>query len=385
MRVLILSCNTGQGHNSTAASIQEALAERGAVCDLRDALAFVARWLSRLVCAAHTFVYRHVPGLFRWGYAYTERHRGVFAPNSIVCKILSRSADRLSRFCRENAYDVIICTHVFAGLIVTMMQEKYHLPLRAYSVETDYTCSPCAEQSKTERYFIPAEHLVGEFIKCGIPKQRIVASGLPIHREFFNHTDRQEAKSAMGIPADHSHLILMCGSMGCGPMKALVRLFNTSLKDHQDVTVICGTNRRLYRRLSRRYGANSRIHIRQYVQDISLLMDSADLYLTKPGGISVTEAAAKGLPMVFIDAVAGCEEYNMHYFIQRGAAVTARTPAALASLCLSLLSDPELLAQMSAAAKNASCGDGAKRISDLVWKDYLSGISPVQPCEPPEL
>ena len=41
---------------------------------------------------------------------------------------------------------------------------------------------------------------------------------------------------------------------------------------------------------------------------MALLMDSADLYLTKPGGISVTEAASMRLPMVFIDAVAGCEE-----------------------------------------------------------------------------
>lgn len=376
MRVLILSCNTGQGHNSTAASIAEALTAQGAECKTHDALAFVAGWISRLVSGVHTWVYRHMPGLFRWGYAYTERHRGVFSPHSLVYKALSRSAERLYGFCRDGMYDVIISTHVFAGLIVTIMQNRFHLPLHTYSVETDYTCSPCAEQASMERYFIPAAPLIGEFMKCGIPKQRIVASGLPIRQAFFTHTDKAEAKAAFGIAPEHSHLLLMCGSMGCGPMEKLVRLFHAGLGTNQELTVVCGTNKGLYQRLTRRFGGNSRLHILQYVQDISLLMDSADLYLTKPGGISVTEASAKGLPMVFIDAVAGCELYNMHYFIQRGAAVTARTPAALAALCLSLLSDPETLAHMSAAAGNACCGDGAKCISRLVLEDFRAGASP---------
>jgi len=78
-------------------------------------------------------------------------------------------------------------------------------------------------------------------------------------------------------------------------------------------------------------------------------MDSADLYLTKPGGISVTEAAHKRLPMVFVNAVAGCETHNLNFFLSHGAAMTADTPEELARTCLALLDDPARLTEMAAA------------------------------------
>lgn len=69
-------------------------------------------------------------------------------------------------------------------------------------------------------------------------------------------------------------------------------------------------------------------------------MDSADLYLTKPGGISITEAAVKCLPMAFVNAVAGCEQYNMDFFLNMGAAITADTPKKLAVKSMKLLRSP---------------------------------------------
>lgn len=75
-------------------------------------------------------------------------------------------------------------------------------------------------------------------------------------------------------------------------------------------------------------------------------MDSADLYLTKPGGLSVTEAYVKALPMVCIDAVAGCEEHNRNFFLRMGAAKTGRNVQQLRNLCLRLLTDRRQLAEM---------------------------------------
>ncbi|MFR7461994.1 MAG: hypothetical protein ACLUW8_14630 [Subdoligranulum sp.] len=43
-------------------------------------------------------------------------------------------------------------------------------------------------------------------------------------------------------------------------------------------------------------------------------MQASDLFLTKPGGLSTSEAMAAELPMVLIDAVAGCETHNLNFF-----------------------------------------------------------------------
>lgn len=95
---------------------------------------------------------------------------------------------------------------------------------------------------------------------------------------------------------------------------------------------------------------------------MALLMDSADLYLTKPGGISVTEAASMKLPMVFIDAVAGCEEYNKDFFLRAGGAATGETPSEIARVSLKLLGDEAALEKMGDALDAAVPHDAAAHI-----------------------
>lgn len=369
MRILILSCNTGQGHNSAAAAIKEYFSEKGVACDIYDALCFISDKTSKTISEWHTRIYRNRPGLFRWGYHYADVHRGVFRAESAVYKFLTQSTDRLYHFCRAEQYDAVLCTHAFSGLMVSDMRKKYDYGIPAYFVATDYTCSPSTEQGKVNRYFIPSAELAQEFVKCGLSKESLIASGIPIRGMFFDRVPKNIAKQSFDIPADHQHILLMCGSMGCGPIKKIVKLFSKRLSSKQDLTVVCGTNRALYQRLAKKYSSYENIHIHGYIENVALLMYSADLYLTKPGGISVTEASAVGVPMVFINAVAGCEEYNMHYFIQHGAATTAKTPGALVRLSFSLLSSPDTLEQMGAASRKACCGNGAQNIYNI-----LSGV-----------
>ena len=117
------------------------------------------------------------------------------------------------------------------------------------------------------------------------------------------------------------------------------------------LTIVCGSNEKLHEKLQLAYLTCPNVHVEGLVTDMPLYMRSADLFMTKPGGLSTTEAAAMGLPMVLIDAVAGCEEHNLDFFVRRGGAVTADTPQALASAALTLLDDDAQLARMSQALK----------------------------------
>ncbi|EJW95705.1 monogalactosyldiacylglycerol synthase, partial [gut metagenome] len=107
-------------------------------------------------------IYRYMPGLFRFGYRYSEEHPGVFKTDSGIYKILTAGADRLHRFIRENGYDAIICTHVFSALIVSEILRRHSLSARTYFVATDYTCSPSCGQSTLDTYFIPDASIAGE-------------------------------------------------------------------------------------------------------------------------------------------------------------------------------------------------------------------------------
>ncbi|MBQ2998703.1 MAG: glycosyltransferase, partial [Oscillospiraceae bacterium] len=127
------------------------------------------------------------------------------------------------------------------------------------------------------------------------------------------------------------------------PVKKILEYLHKDITADTDISVVCGNNRKLYKKLYSKYKTAKNIHIMGFSNDVPLLMDSADLYLTKPGGLCTSEALAKALPMVLIDAVAGCEKHNMEYFIKICGGENAPTPKALAKKCSLLLNDEEKL------------------------------------------
>ena len=362
MRVLILSCNTGAGHNSCAKATRDAVIEHGEECDIEDALRFISDKSSKVISGGHSGVYRHVPWLFSKGYSYAEHHRNLFAEDTVLYNYFTKASEGIYRLILEKKYDAVLCTHPFSALILTDILKKHKLNIITAFLATDYTCSPTVEQSSLDLYFIPDRSLSEEFVSFGIPRERIVASGIPIRRMFFQNTEKKQAKRACGIPENHKHLLMMCGSMGAGPMTKVARALSEQLSADQDLTVVCGTNKKLFEQLSEQYTPNANIHILGFVDDMSLLMDSADLYITKPGGISVTEATVKALPMVFIDAVAGCEEHNLRFYLSVDGAVTAKEPHQLASLCTELLTNDDKRLHMSENLRSLNSHDAATEI-----------------------
>lgn len=364
MRVLILSCNTGEGHNSCGKAIRDAFQAKGIACEMVDALRFVSPSFSKIMSWGHTRIYRYAPGLFRSGYQYAEVHNGMFEEAASIYKMLTSGTDQLYHFIQEQDFDTIICAHVFSALMMTDILRQYHPNLRTGFVATDYTCSPSCGESELDVYFIPDSSLREEFAMCGVPKEKQIASGIPIRQEFFNYPDKAAARKHLGLPSDGCHLLIMSGSMGCGPIRKLVKHLATRLPDNCYVSVICGTNQKLRKQLERDHAEQPRIHMYGFRKDIATIMDSADLYLTKPGGISTSEAAQKKLPMVFVNAVAGCETYNLNFFVQQGSAATANTPEELATLAISLLLDDDKRKKMSASFCQADSQSAAEVICD---------------------
>jgi len=339
VRVLILSCNTGEGHNSCAKAIKEVFDTKGEVCVIEDALRFISTKASRFISWGHVFVYRNLPWLFNWGYRFTEKHTGVFREKNMMYNFFGKGADELYKFIARGTYDAVICTHPFASLMLTETQRRYKLSVKTAFVATDYTCSPGVNDSNLDYYFIPDERLIPDFESMNITKEKILANGIPIRQIFYTHTEKDEAKQRLGIKASQKHIVMMCGSMGCGPIEKLAGLLTEQLQYGFDMTVVCGTNDKLKARLEHKYGDRKNLHICGYVKDMSAMLDSADLYLTKAGGISVTEAARKKLPMVFINAVAGCEDYNSAFYTQLGCAKRSADAKELLRVCNSLVSD----------------------------------------------
>lgn len=357
MKVMVLTCSTGEGHNSAARAIKEAFEAGGGACDIVDSLGLVSKKASLFVSSWHTRIYRHMPKMFAAGYSYTERHPAILTKKKWDRPYISPGVDKLYRMLHKGGYDAILCVHAFCATTVSKMRGKYGHTLPAYFVATDYTCSPSVAQSDMDLFFIPHEGLAAEFEAGGVPRHKLVPLGIPVRQIFYAPVEKARAKALLGLPPQKRHVLLMCGSMGCGPMEALALALSDSLPEDAILSVACGTNEKLLRALEKHGRQNLRLL--GFTDKIPLLMDSAEIFLTKPGGISISEAGAKGLPMLLIHAVGGCESRNLRYFWDRNWAQTAEGPKGIAQRCLEMLADPEGLQRQSAALRAAFCGNAA--------------------------
>jgi len=368
MRVLILSCNTGGGHNACAGAIRQSFQNCGDICDIEDSIRFCSGKLSGFMSWGHTTMYRHIPRLFSFGYGFAEKHPSMIKDDASVYKLLTSGANKLRQFMIQGQYDTLICTHVFSGLLVHQMQRKAPLGIKTAFVATDYTCSPGTANSMLDLYFIPSPALCSEYMEQGVPEKKLVPCGIPIRSEFYHTADKELSKEKCGVGLDHFHVLVMCGSMGCGPMKLLAKQLYARMDARCEISLVCGMNEKLYKQLSNMFRNVPNVHIYGYVQDVSALMDSADLYVTKPGGLSTSEAAAKRLPMVLLDVVSGCEEHNMDFFVKTGGAVMALGVDGVVGRCLVLAKEPEKLEQMRNALAAHFPGNAADTISETMHK-----------------
>ena len=98
MQTLILSCNTGAGHNSCAQAVQEAYHSRGEICNITDSLQFISEKASTFISNLHTRIYRHAPRLFDAGYQRAESHEDIFCEGTPIYKLLSSGAERMYQY-----------------------------------------------------------------------------------------------------------------------------------------------------------------------------------------------------------------------------------------------------------------------------------------------
>lgn len=367
--VLILSCSTGQGHNSCAQAIREYFETKNVKCEIMESLAFISKRFSDFISWGHSFMYRHIPGMFSWGYSYSLEHPKIFHEHSEVYSCLEKGVPQLYQYIVENQFDAVICTHVFPAIMMTSLQKRYSITVQTSYIATDYTCHPGLDRCSIQYYFVPTAEMKEVLLQYGISEEQVVLSAIPVRKQFCNK--EEHSKELLHIDPTYRHLLVMCGSMGCGPISAVLKKIANELPEKTAVTVLCGTNRWLYKRLKNRYRKCENIYIQGFTNKISLYMDSADLYLTKPGGISVSEAAAKNLPMVLVNAVAGCERYNMDYFTKMGAGVTADSPKELAKAALSILCSPDETKKMESAFPEFVKEDGA----EVIYETLSEGIT----------
>ncbi len=364
MEALILSCGTGGGHNSAGKAVMEELVRRGHHAVMLNPYTLQSGRLAGKIDRIYISTVKKAPRVFGAVYKIGEAYRKL-PGRSPVYYVNRGMVPAMAKYLRQHHFDVVIMPHLFPAEVLTNMKEcGMQLPKTIY-VATDYCCIPFTEETDCDAYIIPTQELTGDFSGRGIPRERIYPFGIPVLRGFSDTVMQEEAKHRLGLAPEKKYILISGGSMGAGGIGKMLHLLLTYTDKNSRVhpIVICGNNKKLYARLKRRYG--KKVTVVGYTEQIVDYMKASCLYITKPGGLSSTEAAVCGVPLVHMPPIPGCETKNVRYFTGHGMSLACVVTKRGMRQVIGLLNDERTRAAMLDCQGKHIAKDAAVRICEL--------------------
>ena len=341
MKILILSCSTGGGHNAAGKAVKEQLERKGHEAVMLDPFSLKSDKTASKVGNAYLLTAGKFPGLFGFIYKIgskisSSRHKSpVYYANTLMVK-------RLKAYLDENHFDAVVMPHLFPAEMMTCMKRRHMNIPPTVLISTDYTCIPFFEETECDYYIIPHEDLLEEDIEKGLPAEKLYAFGIPVSPSFQKKTDKEKAKEKLRLPTDKPVYLIMSGSMGFGKMHLFVFELTRKLTHGEQLIIICGNNKKTQRILKYTYYRNKNVHITGFTEHVSDYMDASDVIFTKPGGLTSTEALVKNIPVVYTAAIPGCETKNREFFVSRGLALASERIHVQISQGITLVENKEI-------------------------------------------
>ena len=338
MKVLLLSCPTGEGHNSAARAVEEALRRAGADSIIVDPISFLGKRAQQLVSGLYNGMIRNVPRTFGAIYKMGE----AFSNTGITSPVYfgnAAYAKKLFRYIRNMGFDAVVSTHLYGMEAMTAIRRRISADIPSYGVMTDYTSIPFFTEVELDGYFVPRCGIRETLVEKGISDQSIHETGIPVSARFSNLMARDTARQALQLTDDASVYLIMTGGVGCSNMLGICQWLLKSGNPQDRYFFMTGHNDAMRRQLAERYGTIPQLHAVGYTRDIDLYMSAADVIVTKPGGLSSTEAAVANLPIVHCNAIPGCETQNAAFFSDRGLSLWAKKESDIAAFARSLATD----------------------------------------------
>ncbi len=317
MKALIFTVTTGQGHNQVARVLCDALSEANIEAMSMDAFEYITPVLKKTIDQGYLVSTKRLPKMYGKGYRMVEK-RDTESHDSMFAKFLNGIlARKLVKFVEDISPDIIVCTHVFAAIMVSYVANKLDAGIKTVGIITDFTMHPYWEEAPMDYYVVASELLCNQARKKGISPDEIIPIGIPINPVFSDKLPKAEARRMLGFD-DKRTVLVMSGSMGYGKIGSMIKKLDQSEMDFQIVSV-CGNNLRLKKRIDK-MSFRHKVYNYGFSDKVSLFMDAADCIVTKPGGLTTSEALAKGLPMIIANPIPGQEDRNVEFLLNNGVA-----------------------------------------------------------------
>ncbi|WP_281183649.1 diglucosyl diacylglycerol synthase [Staphylococcus schleiferi] len=271
--------------------------------------------------------------------------------------------------------DLILLT--FPTPVMSVLTEQFNINIPIATVMTDYRMHKNWITPYSARYYLATEDLKDEFASVGIPRETLKVTGIPISARFEDRIDREAWLTQHHLDPKAQTILMSAGAFGVskGFEQMIQRIIDES--PNAQVVMICGRNKELKRQLSKAFKGNRDVLILGYTNNMNEWMASSHLMITKPGGITISEALTRKVPMIFLNPAPGQELENALYFEQKAFGKIADTPSEAIDIVTHLTRHPNEINAMIQNMAEARQPNATQRLC----QDLLDLLYNASQCE----
>ncbi len=364
-KVLILSASAGAGHVRAAEALVRAFQEMNAAAEVRhvDTLAYTNKLFRHLYSKAYIELVNKTPELLGWLYDALDKPWKNERRRLALDKLNTRP---FVKMLREYQPEITVCTHFLPAEIISWLKAKEKINWPQAIVVTDFDVHAMWLCHHFEQYFVALDETRVHLEKLGIPPEKITVSGIPIDPLFAQVKDKRAMREKHALDVERTTILLSAGGFGVGPVEHILQSL-AGLQHPAQVVALCGRNDDLkirVERLAAELPHNHALRIKAigYTTEMDEFMSASDMLLGKPGGLTTSEALAKGLVCCVVNPIPGQEERNSDHLLEEGVAIRCNNLPALAYKIDRLLSDPARVETMKDNARRLARPDAARDI-----------------------
>ena len=357
-KALILTASFGGGHNKAANNIKEKLEQRGFEVNEIDLLKEISEKLDNLHVGGYLGIVTKTPEIYGLIYKSTN----ITQSQNIFSKpILNVLSNKILPILEEKKPDVVIGTHVFAIGIMEHIKQKDYYDVPFISVITDYVTHKMYFSDYVDYYIVASEFTRNKMIDDGIKQDKIFAYGIPIDDSFKErHYDKKEG----------FNILTIFGALGMNDFSEYIMPI-LDIADDIKLTMVCGKNEELKEKLEKKYSLfvnQNRLEFIGYTNEIAKLMEEHQILITKPGGLTLTEAIIKNIPLIIPFYIPGHEEENRNFVVEEEIGVYANGVDAVVKEVTKFYKNRRRVEYMALNMKDIAEGFSVDKIADLVEK-----------------
>ena len=362
---LIVTASIGSGHIKAAEAIGNEIKRKYPAADIRivDFMSRETAWIHWLMKKIYLKMLAFVPNLYEFLYKFSGGHASGSTVQMLFSLVMQRTMAKLLDHYKP---DVLICTHPFPEGAASRLKCSGKADFFFAVVMTDYSVHQIWLYPGVDRYFVATEKMRQDLLAAGFSADTIQVTGIPIAYREDEQSARELLLDKFGLRADIPVLLLMGGGLGLGGVDfALSEL--EKLSRPLQILVVAGRNAALLERVKDLAGrSRHKVLVWGYTGEVPAFLRMASLLISKPGALTISEAFARGVPMLLHEPIPGPETENAVYASEQGAAVWVRSDDELALTAESLLQEPARLAAMRENALACSRPAAAGEIVDAL-------------------